>query len=128
MSARSPRRVVVAIALLALAGAGIAIVRGRAAHAPAVSAVEGPPSRTVSRAAAGVQGPARDLEPSFRISPYQSQVARSTLATLDDMESDARRRGDTVLLVRLKSERTRVLRAASRLPTTAPARQERNEP
>lgn len=63
MSARSPRRVVVAIALLALAGAGIAIVRGRAAHAPAVSAVEGPPSRTVSRAAAGVRGPARDPRP-----------------------------------------------------------------
>ena len=118
----------IAIALLALAGLGIAIVRGRPPQSPVASAGDAKPSQRVSRAAVGAQGPARDLEPSFRISQYQSQVARSTLATLDDMEGDARRRGDTVLLVRLKSERTRVLRAASRLPATAPARQERNEP
>lgn len=68
------------------------------------------------------------LEPKFSMSQYQAQVARSTLSTLDEMEGAARRRGDTVLMARLENERTRVLRAATRLPATPPVRDERNQP
>ena len=128
MSRASRRYGLVVVALCGLATLCVVIVRARSLDLPARSASEAAPARATASLDATSRTTTGPSQPSFSMSPYQAQVASATLVVLDDMEGAARHRGDTVLLARLKDERTRVLRAATRLPTTAPARHERNEP
>jgi len=78
--------------------------------------------------ASGHEGRSPSATPARGMSPYQADVAAHTLTILDEMERNARKSGETLLLTRVNTERARVLRAATGLPKTPPAQSERNEP
>lgn len=70
--------------------------------------------RTLGTGAVGHAGPVAPNEPltESALTPYQREVVRQPLATLDELERHAATKPDALLLSRVKAEREKLLAAA----------------